>query len=936
MRKTQKFKDANLGGTSDLTVIAPIKPGFVPALDAVTYKTRVKRVLKTLHAGRAASHEVDLVRFLSDAVERVGRIHSVRIAVLEPQNAVLLAVTFDGAWESYVRVIWQKVARLLDLIFCNTEDYVNGWESSFEEWGRWLRWRQAETSFLYATPGLTVDDARLLRMQERQTRDTPASDLQVARANLPFVEETAHHLMANGIDTTLPENSLRLDPRFEAQPALFRQGLRSLVGLYRLADWYPPATEDGRVLCRAAHELLPEFMRLLTASDFFGSASVMTHRVAERYGMQFDWLWSGTEEPPAARQFPPLPDGPPIDRLADIQAGILSPYPNCSHGAMLLLACRSREAMAALLDGLQMTSAESQNALKPGEIAFNAALTVEGLRAAGLTDAEVERMPTEFVQGMERRAGLLGDVRDNHPRRWRLPPVNWKDAIDAQEPPESDPIARVQLPAVHLAIHVRLLAEPRKTGEKPIGERDARARLFDALKSVVALHEDIEPLSIQWMSRTLSKDGTGHVEHFGFRDGNSDPVLTKAQAGGFYSNQVHAGEALLGYANAADPSPAPFATTDWLGRLMHNGSFLVVRKLRQDLEVRDGILADASASGIGLSPHELLGRMMGRWPDNHPDEALRGKPLAELAPASKNENDFNFQTDPLGVTCPVHAHIRRANPRTVVPPILKELIATGAREPRIFRRGMSYGPAYDPELQDEEARLASLRAERGLVFMAYNASIGEQFEVVQRWLVGGNSSGGLSGQSDPFVGLPESGLRRTFRFEAPGENVVRIKLDGLAGPLDHPRQLVRLEWGGYFLAPSLPALRMLADRAKSGATAQPVVCWSLEQGERAIAELIELEKRDGAEAAKLAWKVALEDPDEAADFTTASIWAAVRQLHAGVLRTPYGVLMADAAKVAWVLSNPDATLTSTGYLPRMQRSFGPIYLGTDPGQADGR
>ena len=103
-------------------------------------------------------------------MERVGPIHSVGIAVLEPEDKVLLTVTFDGAWESYVRIIWQKVSRLLDLIFCNTEGYVLGYENSYEKWGAWLKQAQTEASFLYATPGLTVDDTRYLRMEERVYR----------------------------------------------------------------------------------------------------------------------------------------------------------------------------------------------------------------------------------------------------------------------------------------------------------------------------------------------------------------------------------------------------------------------------------------------------------------------------------------------------------------------------------------------------------------------------------------------------------------------------------------------------------------------------------------------------------------------------------------------------------------------------------------------
>ena len=34
-----------------------------------------------------------------------------------------------------MRIIWQKVSRLLDLVFCNTEDYVIGYENSYETMG---------------------------------------------------------------------------------------------------------------------------------------------------------------------------------------------------------------------------------------------------------------------------------------------------------------------------------------------------------------------------------------------------------------------------------------------------------------------------------------------------------------------------------------------------------------------------------------------------------------------------------------------------------------------------------------------------------------------------------------------------------------------------------------------------------------------------------
>ena len=177
MRRDLTIKTGSMAGTSDFRVIAPIKKGFVPSLDATTYKTRVKYVLRTLNAGRAGAFEFELARILSDSVDRVGRIHSVSIVVLEPEDQVLLTVTFDGAWEAYVRIIWQKVSRLLDLIFCNTEGYVLGYENSYEKWGVWLKSRQTEAYFSYATPDLTVDDTRYLGMEERVCIGEPQAQL---------------------------------------------------------------------------------------------------------------------------------------------------------------------------------------------------------------------------------------------------------------------------------------------------------------------------------------------------------------------------------------------------------------------------------------------------------------------------------------------------------------------------------------------------------------------------------------------------------------------------------------------------------------------------------------------------------------------------------------------------------------------------------------
>ena len=69
MRRDITVRSAAFAGATDLTIVAPIRKGMVPALDAVTYKTRVIRVLRGLHLGRQTAHEYDLARVMSDAVD---------------------------------------------------------------------------------------------------------------------------------------------------------------------------------------------------------------------------------------------------------------------------------------------------------------------------------------------------------------------------------------------------------------------------------------------------------------------------------------------------------------------------------------------------------------------------------------------------------------------------------------------------------------------------------------------------------------------------------------------------------------------------------------------------------------------------------------------------------------------------------------------------
>lgn len=907
MHKELVVKTPSLAASSELLVIAPIKPGLVPALDAVTYTSRARMLLRALHTARKNAHEYNLFRAVSDAVERVGVIHTLRVAVLDPDAAsphgsILLSVNFDGSYEAYVRTIWQKSSRLLDLIFCNTAGHVTGWDHSYEAWSRWLQSRQVDTPFYYGTPSLTKGDMTVLRMQDRFQRREADVDLMTTRSAIADAEHIAWELVENDFDPQSGKFAQAPNKAFAAgEREGIRQGLQGLAGVYRLAELYSPADPaDGELLRRASDELLPEFARMFDLDNKYG------HSIREAAGGRLDsalrWF---AQRPvlPAVRKKPALPDAKPAFP-PHAQAGILEPVENAQCACVCLVAFDGPAAAAAFMRAFVPTSVGV--AANDG-LVVNVALTFEGLRASGVPESVLDQLPIEFRQGMQRRAGLLGDVHANHPRRWSLPVANWPQAVLKPRAATASGAPTVPLDAVHALVHLRSAGPSENEIAAVLKQR------FDAL-----LDAGLCALSVQWLRREFRKgdDGKPHVvDHFGYADGGSDPTFAPDDAY-FFPNQVHLGEALLGHPNAADAEPD--LGTELLP-LLQNASYLVVRKLRQDVDAFEAVVGAA-----GLNDTKLVkAKLMGRWPD--------GKPLI---PDHDSLNDFNYDDDTLGAVCPFAAHIRRANPRISdgnQPDDVKAV--PGARPPRLFRRGMSYT---DPQ--------AGGSVEKGLFFMAFNASIGEQFEVVQRWLAGGNSSGAPSGASDPICGIPEAGRQRHFRFEHEDE-VFHLPLDGDDELGVEATPLVQLAWGAYFLAPSTKGLEHLATLADRAAGAAPPVAWSVEQGELVIKRLQALDDEATAEIGRLgkdsigparkaaldAWKTVLEDPESRREFVTASVWAAIRHQHAGLLRSTYGVLVADDRLVNEVLGDPSARYSVREYQKRLDETIGPIFLGLDAG-----
>jgi Dyp-type peroxidase family len=410
--------------------------------------------------------------------------------------------------------------------------------------------------------------------------------------------------------------------------------------------------------------------------------------------------------------------------------------------------------------------------------------------------------------------------------------------------------------AVHIVLQLRWRA-----GAEPAAEAFIAA-LDPARDGVALLHR-------QAMVRNTGPGGVTQ-EAFGFVDGLSQPSAAPdpGAIGQRWTDEVPRGELLLGWRTSRDAMPVPARPHP----LLDKGSFLVVRKLRQRVDRLNARIAE-QATLLGLPAPLLMAKMMGRWPD--------GRPLA--LPEGGPTNDFNYAGDAQASRCPFHAHVRRANPRDLG-------LAGPVALPRLLRRGMSYvGP-------DE--------GERGLVFMAFNANIAEQFEVVQRWIARANSTGGYAGQADPILGVPTPGQPRVMRFEHEGRPY-RLDLGDEA--------FVELQWGGYYFVPAIPALRDLAAVMKS-AVPPPAPPAPRERQPQFPPRAGSL--RD--------WQLWLETRD-----TAEAAWAHVRG-QGGVLDTAYGVLVGSEAAVQEVLHDDGRRFSVSGYGQRMRESLGVGFLGEDP------
>jgi Dyp-type peroxidase family len=318
-----------------------------------------------------------------------------------------------------------------------------------------------------------------------------------------------------------------------------------------------------------------------------------------------------------------------------------------------------------------------------------------------------------------------------------------------------------------------------------------------------------------------------HHEHFGFRDCISQPCIRgriSTNHGDFITphednrDLIWPGEFIFGYPKQSPMNKLlPGAVADAGCQWARNGSFLVVRRLRQNVEgFRTFLksvtqeLSDNYPSLARMTTEQLAAKLMGRW--------FSGAPIL-LAPEQDNEmiaadslisNDFTYEcdtllplkdrainrfstSDPLGLVCPHAAHIRKAFPRDTTTMIGDE---AENQTHRLLRRGIPFGDVSPSE------------KEQGLLFVAYQTSIERQFEfITTNWINNANFPSSGAGH-DPIVGqnmnLQENRVRTwSLPIRQPDGDITKISID-------LPTDWVVPTGGGYFFSPSISSLRSLA------------------------------------------------------------------------------------------------------------------------------
>ena len=453
-------------------------------------------------------------------------------------------------------------------------------------------------------------------------------------------------------------------------------------------------------------------------------------------------------------------------------------------------------------------SDEPDGFARPGAT-LNIAMNHAGLAALELPLESLNSFSTEFSMGMKMRKDITGDVDLSSPEHWD--PV-WQSDDDSK--------------AVHVLLTINAIT--REALETQYGR--VNDQIAQSLGAVALLDGHRGPngsLLPYQEAHIIFEDGKPtSKEHFKYTDGIGDPFFEGIQDAPARVNgrgkqmpdgtwkPLATGEFLHGHLDEAREYP-PAAAPILLSR---NGTYMVYRKLHQNVASFDGLLEREGAAYPG-GKELMAAKFVGRWRNtgaplvNVPDEASNVRWEKEFETASKEQQDamlsnFTYDDDMSGARCPMSGHMRRVNPRASLE--LKagaypgELVRNSgafdtpgalANRRRILRRGLPYG---DSTLRDSD------HGDHGVIMMMLNADIGRQYEFVQQQWVNYGNDFREANDKDVILGnhskqLPSSVVHAADPMgDAPPRFVRNIPL------------LVETRGGDYFFVPSLTALRLIA------------------------------------------------------------------------------------------------------------------------------
>jgi len=504
-------------------------------------------------------------------------------------------------------------------------------------------------------------------------------------------------------------------------------------------------------------------------------------------GGLFERAWRG------AGKLDGHPDAPADLNLDDIQGFILRGYrmPMVRHFLLKVsVPAESRAVLGRLVSGdeddaPQITTAKDWHVgFEPGpgddpaelprrkpDYCLNLGITWPGLIALEIKD----RVPAlsfksfgAFVAGAAERAALVGDTGPSEPRNW---------------------VGGFGTGSDHVLVTLHAISP------------EAMATYSDRL---TALFKEGGAFQEIWRQDGMALMETKNGEtvpttkvHFGYTDGISMTTIRGGPERYMPDHQQPCEPWLFVLLDEAENYFVP--TPRELGL---NGSFAVFKTIETDVVGFESFL---QSNREKIDPELLAAKMCGRWRNGVP---LALSPDTDSPPggiAPDKLNDFEYVNadgsgDPRGLRCPVGAHVRRINPRGQ--PVTGQGHPGGSNNThRLIRRGMPYGPVYDPAKPHDGI-------ERGLLGYFINSNIENQYEfVLSHWVNDSEFAGAVRlppKSKDPMIGTQDPADSIFVIPQADGRPP--IKVTGLS-------TFVSTKAAAYCFLPSVTAIKFMATLA---------------------------------------------------------------------------------------------------------------------------